>query len=30
MNTTTTKVKKDKNVDNATVLATLSDIFFGE
>ena len=30
MNTTTTKVKSDKNVDKATVLAMLSDIFFGE
>ena len=30
MNTTTIKVKNDKNVENATVLAILSDIFFGE
>ena len=30
MNTTTTKVKNDKKVDKATVLAMLSDIFLGE
>ena len=30
MKTTTIKVKNDKNVDKATVLAILSDIFLGE
>ena len=30
MKTTTIKVKKDKNVDKATVLAILSEIFLGE
>ena len=30
MNTTTIKVKKDKKVDKATVLAILADIFLGE
>jgi|ETN01SMinimDraft_4_1059930.scaffolds.fasta_scaffold18754_1 hypothetical protein len=30
MNTTIINVKNDKNVDNATVLAILSDIFLGE
>ena len=30
MNTTTIKVKNDKNVDKATVLAILEDIFLGE
>ena len=30
INTTTIKVKNDKKVDKATVLAMLSDIFFGE
>ena len=30
MNTTTIKVKNEKKVDKATVLAMLSDIFLGE
>ena len=30
MNTTTINVKNDKNVDKATVLAILVDIFLGE
>ena len=30
MNTTTNKVKKDKKVDKATVLAIVLEIFFGE
>ena len=30
INTTNIKVKNDKNVDKATVLAMLDDIFLGE